>query len=69
MEQRRKYKTEFDNDYEEYRQLHAIMEKVSRRFAELEAELRNEEHNDKKYKVIESKSYVCWYTNNTDWKF
>lgn len=51
MEQRRKYKTEFDNDYAEYRQLHAIMEKVSRRFAKLEEELRNEEHNDKKYKV------------------
>ena len=56
VEQRRKYKTEFDNDYAEYRQLHAIMEKVSRRFSQLEEELRNEEHNVKKYKVSVLKS-------------
>lgn len=51
VEQRRRYKTEFDKDYAEYRQLHAIIEKVSNRFSQLEEELRNEANNDKKYKV------------------
>lgn len=51
IEQRRQYKTEFDNDYADYRRLHTVMENVSRRFAELEAQMRNEEHNDQRYKV------------------
>jgi hypothetical protein len=51
VEQRRRYKTEFDNDYAEYRQLHTVIEKVSNRFSQLEEELRNEANNDKKYKV------------------
>lgn len=51
IEQRRKYKTEFDNDYAEYMRLHADTERVSKRFASLEESLRNEENNDQRYKV------------------
>lgn len=51
IEQRRKYKTEFDNDYAEYMRLHADTERVSKRFAYLEENLRNEMNNDQRYKV------------------
>lgn len=51
IEQRRKYKTEFDNDYAEYMRLHADTERVSKRFAYLEESLRNETNNDQRYKV------------------
>lgn len=66
IEQRRRYKTEFDNDYEEYMRLHADTERVSRRFALLEESLRNEENNDQRYKVclihIFSISFCCSYS-------
>lgn len=51
MEQRRKYKTEFDNDFQEYRRLHEIVERVSRKFAQLEENLQHERHNERRYKV------------------
>lgn len=47
VEQRRKYKTEFDKDYSEYRQLHTVMEKARSRFAELQAELCKVNPSDK----------------------
>lgn len=51
VEQRRKYKTEFDKDYAEYRQLHLIMDKARRRFANLQQELINVDQSDRKYQV------------------
>lgn len=51
MEQRRQYKTEFDNDFQEYRELHSKIDEVTARFQRLENELRNEEHNDRRYRV------------------
>nr|CAD7204431.1 unnamed protein product [Timema douglasi] len=42
--QRGQYKAHFNADYTEYRELHAIVEKVSRRFAELEERLKHEQH-------------------------
>lgn len=51
VEQRRKYKTEFDKDYAEYRQLHLIMDKARRRFANLQKELSNVNPSERKYKV------------------
>lgn len=52
VEQRRKYKTEFDNDFQEYRRLHEIVERVSRKFAQLEEDLQMERHNERRYKVV-----------------
>ncbi|KAF5304317.1 hypothetical protein FQA39_LY09696 [Lamprigera yunnana] len=49
-EQRRRYKSDFNADYAEYRDLHAIVEKVSRRFAELEERLKQENTSSPKYK-------------------
>jgi hypothetical protein len=51
VEQRRRYKTEFDKDYAEYRQLHLIMDKARRRFAGLQQELKNTSPSERKYKV------------------
>lgn len=51
IEQRRRYKTEFDNDYAEYRRLHTDTVRVSKKFTQLEAKLRSVSNNDQKYKV------------------
>lgn len=51
IEQRRQYKTEFDKDYSDYMKLHPEIERVSRRFAQLEESLRNTDHKNQRYKV------------------
>lgn len=51
VEQRRRYKTEFDKDYAEYRKLHIIMDKARRRFANLQQELGKVNPSERKYKV------------------
>lgn len=53
VEQRRKYKTEFDNDFQEYRRLHDIVERVSRKFAQLEEDLQHQRNNERRYKEIQ----------------
>lgn len=42
-EQRRRYKAEFNADYEEYRRLHTQVAKVSKRFVQLQDRLKQEE--------------------------
>jgi Occludin homology domain. len=54
-EQRRRYKADFTADYSEYRDLHAEVEKVSKRFALLEERLKQEERNSVTWKVIHSR--------------
>lgn len=51
VEQRRQYKSDFNADYAEYRDLHAVVEKVSRRFVQLEERLKQEEESSQNYKV------------------
>lgn len=51
INQRRKYKADFNANYAEYKELHGIVEKVSRRFAELEERLKQENVSSPKYKV------------------
>ncbi|KAK5649180.1 hypothetical protein RI129_000209 [Pyrocoelia pectoralis] len=62
-EQRRRYKSDFNADYAEYRELHAVVEKVSRRFAELEERLKQENISSPKYKDIK-KQIVREYNQN-----
>ncbi|CAG9861324.1 unnamed protein product [Phyllotreta striolata] len=62
-DQRRRYKTDFNADYAEYRDLHSIVEKVSRRFAQLEERLKQEDENSPKYKDIK-KQIVREYNEN-----
>lgn len=51
IEQRRRYKTEFDSDYSDYRKLHSENERVSNCFSKLEDQLRQVNPNDQRYKV------------------
>ncbi|XP_056642056.1 RNA polymerase II elongation factor Ell isoform X3 [Diorhabda carinulata] len=62
-EQRRRYKADFNADYTEYRDLHSIVEKVSRRFAQLEERLKKEEENSPKFKDVK-KQIVREYQEN-----
>ena len=48
---RKKYKLEFSRNYDRYRELHCKIEKVSKRFANLEMQLRGEPEGSESYKV------------------
>lgn len=69
VEQRRKYKTEFDKDYAEYRQLHLIMDKARRRFANLQQELSNVNPSERKYKEIQNQIIQEYKENNNNSSF
>ncbi|XP_049544078.1 RNA polymerase II elongation factor Ell isoform X3 [Anopheles darlingi] len=55
VEQRRRYKTEFDNEYKEYRRLHEVLEHASRKFAQYEEDLQHEPKDTPRYKEIQMK--------------
>lgn len=61
IEQRRRYKADFNADYAEYRDLHAVVERVSRRFAQLEERLKQEDQSSQGYKV----SWECVVVDET----
>ncbi|KAB0800920.1 hypothetical protein PPYR_05274 [Photinus pyralis] len=65
-EQRRRYKSDFNADYAEYRELHAVVEKVSRRFAELEERLKQENIASPKYKDIKKQIFREYKQNKQD---
>uniref|UniRef100_A0A336LSU4 CSON015243 protein n=1 Tax=Culicoides sonorensis TaxID=179676 RepID=A0A336LSU4_CULSO len=69
IEQRRKYKTEFANNYEEYKRLHAMIISVSQRFAELQNELNNVEHDDRRHREIEKQICREYEENKRDRQF
>ncbi|XP_060526117.1 RNA polymerase II elongation factor Ell [Cylas formicarius] len=62
-EQRRRYKADFNADYAEYRDLHGIVDKVSKRFVQLEERLKQEGENSPRYKDIK-KQVVREYQEN-----
>ncbi|XP_063709535.1 RNA polymerase II elongation factor Ell isoform X2 [Culicoides brevitarsis] len=66
VEQRRRYKTEFANDYQEYKILHGKIRNVTSRFAQLENELRNVEHDDRRVREIEKQIYREYEENKRD---
>lgn len=53
-EQRCRYKDEFNVDYPVYRDLHAVIEKVSKKFAQLEERLREEARGSEEYQVLQN---------------
>ncbi|KAG8268526.1 hypothetical protein J6590_023904 [Homalodisca vitripennis] len=53
-EQRRRYKEDFNNNYDEYRKLHTIVAKVSGKFAQLEQRLLSEEKDSEGWKRIKN---------------
>lgn len=54
IEQRRRYKEDFNADYAEYRHLHSIVDEVSRKFAQLEERLRREEKGSEGWRSIKN---------------
>lgn len=54
-DQRSKYKEDFNAEYDEYRNLHSVIDRVSKKFAHLEERLRQEERGTEGYEVD------CWH--------
>lgn len=51
-DQRQSYKQDFNKEYDEYRDLHARIDGVTRQFMELDAQLKQLNQESHKYKVI-----------------
>jgi RNA polymerase II elongation factor ELL len=52
---RRRYKIEFSRNYDRYRELHCKIEKVSKRFSDLESQLRREREGSQSFKRMAEK--------------
>ncbi|NXA88734.1 ELL factor, partial [Melanocharis versteri] len=50
-EQRQSYKNDFNAEYNEYRDLHARIERITRRFTQLDAKLKQLLQGSEEYKV------------------
>ncbi|NWX59177.1 ELL factor, partial [Promerops cafer] len=50
-EQRQSYKNDFNAEYSEYRDLHARIERITRRFTQLDAKLKQLLQGSEEYKV------------------
>jgi len=68
-EQRSRYKEDFNSQYNEYRDLHKAIVKVSRRFAQLEEELRQESRGTTAWQRIRSQIVREYRENRRDMKF
>lgn len=53
-EQRARYKTDFNNEYEHYRSLHSVIDKVAKRFAHLQELLNQEEVGTEAFRVSDN---------------
>lgn len=52
-QQRKRYKSDFNANYREYRELHVVVERVSQRFVYLQERLKSEDNSSPRYKDIE----------------
>lgn len=68
-EQRSRYKEDFNSQYNEYRDLHKAIVKVSQRFAQLEEELRQESEGTNAWQRIKSQIVREYKENMRDMKF
>ncbi|CAL8122040.1 unnamed protein product [Orchesella dallaii] len=68
-EQRGKYKEDFNVEYSEYRDLHSVIDKVSKRFAHLEERLRQEERGTEGYEEIKEQIVNEYYANKRNKKY
>uniref|UniRef100_A0A8C4X834 Elongation factor for RNA polymerase II 2 n=1 Tax=Erpetoichthys calabaricus TaxID=27687 RepID=A0A8C4X834_ERPCA len=67
MDQRQTYKDDFNAEYDEYRNLHARVENVTRRFAKLDAERKRLPPGSKEYQnspKYHEEKYRCEYLHN-----
>ena len=53
-EQRVRYKLEFNTYYNKYRELHKVLDQVSKKFANLESKLKEAQKGSQEFKVSES---------------
>ncbi|KAK9730044.1 Occludin homology domain [Popillia japonica] len=67
-DQRRRYKADFNADYDEYKRLHGVVEKVSRRFAELKGRLKQENASSPRYRDIKRQILSEYKQNKQDQK-
>lgn len=51
-EQRQSYKNDFNAEYSEYRSLHSRIEQITRRFTQLDAQLRQLSQGSDEYEVL-----------------
>lgn len=51
-EQRQSYKNDFNAEYNEYRSLHARIEQITRRFTQLDEQLRQLSQGSEEYEVV-----------------
>lgn len=58
-EQRQSYKTDFNAEYSEYRGLHARIEQITRRFTQLDAQLRQLSQGSEEYEVLHAAGDSC----------
>ncbi|KAG9486382.1 RNA polymerase II elongation factor ELL-like [Eleutherodactylus coqui] len=52
QEQRQSYKNDFNAEYNEYRDLHARIERITSRFTQLDSQLKQLCHGSEEYKTI-----------------
>jgi hypothetical protein len=60
-EQRSRYKEDFNSQYNEYRNLHKAIDKVSKRFSHLEEELRQQDEGTSAWQVNKETSFFCFW--------
>ncbi|KAG8236073.1 hypothetical protein J437_LFUL011997 [Ladona fulva] len=68
-EQRNRYKADFNADYDEYRYLHTIVETVSRRFAELQEMLEQQEIGSERWNSIKDQIVREYQENKRDQQY
>lgn len=68
-EQRSRYKEDFNSQYDEYRDLFQSIDKVSKRFAKLEEELRQQHEGTTAWQRIESQIVREYKENRMDMKY
>lgn len=58
-EQRQGYKQDFNKEYDEYRDLHARIDGVTRQFLDLDSQLKQLHQESRKYKVNMRNTLMC----------
>ncbi|XP_046400899.1 RNA polymerase II elongation factor Ell isoform X2 [Ischnura elegans] len=69
LEQRNKYKADFNADYSEYRELHTVVARVSSKFAVLEERLRQQEEGSEEWNNIKDQIVREYQENQRDQQY
>ncbi|KAL5005257.1 hypothetical protein ScPMuIL_018713 [Solemya velum] len=68
-DQRQRYKLEFNKEYEEYRQIHCNMEKVAKKFAELEVLMKKTSQGTEEYETLKNRIRMEYKAQKSDPKY